>query len=310
MDQCLGEFAQGDVPLGDQHRAGQAGPGAEGGGRGRGVAGGRADHRLRPILHGLGDGHRHPPVLERAGGVGPLDLQQHPRADPGRQARCLEQRGPALEQRHDGRVGRDGQELAVLLDHPAPGQRPVVGGHAVPTIRITPPIRSTESSPSRSARVARRSPSRATWVTKTRRAPSPPPSCSTDRIDTPWSPNAVVDGAEDAGAVDDVEADVEPGLEVVGGHEVGRLAVGCRGGRAGEQVARGVDEVPDHGARRGQAAGALAVEHELTGRLALDEDGVEGVAHPGQRMGRRGPGPGGPAPRARRLRPAPRRPAA
>ena len=193
VDQRLGQLAERDVPLGDEHRAGQAGPGAEGGGRGRGVAGRRADDRLRPLLDGLGDGHGHPPVLERAGGVGPLDLEQHPGADPGRQPRRLEQRGPALEQRHDGRGRRDRQELPVLLDHAPPGQGPVVGGHAVThdPHHASDPLHRVEPLEVGQGRPHGR-PHGPRWVTKTRRAPSPPPSCSTERIETPWSPNAVV----------------------------------------------------------------------------------------------------------------------
>ena len=82
VDQRLGQLAEGDVALGDEHRARQPGPGRVGGGRRRGVAGGRADHRLGALLHRLGDGQGHAPVLERAGGVEALVLEVDVGADP------------------------------------------------------------------------------------------------------------------------------------------------------------------------------------------------------------------------------------
>ena len=94
-----------------------------------------------------------------------------------------------------------------------------------------------------------------------------------------------------------------------GRRRAGRRSGAGRGG-AGQQIAGGVDEVAEHGAGRGQSPGTPAVEHELAGRLALDEHGVEGAAHRGQRVGRRAPSPDAPGPTPRRRRSAPRRRAA
>ena len=52
----------------------------------------------------------------------------------------------------------------------------------------------------------------------------------------------------------------------------------------GEVVAGHRDEVAEHRARGRRAARAAAVEHQLPGRLGLDEHRVEGVADAGQRV--------------------------
>ena len=135
VDEGLGQLAEGDVTLGDEHGAGQPGAGAEGGGRGRGVAGRRADHRLGPLLDGLGDGHGHAPVLERSGGVGALDLEQHPGADPGRQPGRLESGVPPSSRDTTGVSSDDREELAVLLDHAPPGQPDRAVRHSSPPPR-------------------------------------------------------------------------------------------------------------------------------------------------------------------------------
>src|SRR5581483_11615382 len=71
----LGELAERDLPLRYQHGTGQSGPGGvRGGGRAR-VTRTRADDRLVALLHGAGHGDGHPPVLERTGRVGTLDLE-------------------------------------------------------------------------------------------------------------------------------------------------------------------------------------------------------------------------------------------
>src|SRR5664279_705668 len=107
-----------------------------------------------------------PPVLERAGGVGALDLQQAPGPHPGREPGRGKQRGAPLAPGDHRRGIRDRKELAVLLDDPPPTDRaPDVGHRASPTMRMTPPICSTVSSSASARRVARTSPSRATWVT-------------------------------------------------------------------------------------------------------------------------------------------------
>ena len=90
-----------------------------------------------------------------------------------------------------------------------------------------------------------------------------------------------------AGPVDHVEVDVVARLQLVDGPdgpagEREQVGVGALA-----EVDRGVDEVAEHGRAGGVAAGAPAVEHEVADGGALDEHGVERVAHAGQRVGQR-----------------------
>ena len=112
VDERLGQLAERDVALGDEHRARQAGPGRVGGGRRRRVAGERAHHRLGAFLDRLGDGQRHAPVLERAGGVDALELQVDVGADPLGQPRRRQQRRAPSSRVTTGVLGRHRQELA------------------------------------------------------------------------------------------------------------------------------------------------------------------------------------------------------
>ena len=67
-----------------------------------------------------------------------------------------------------------------------------------------------------------------------------------------------------------IREDVPPFLVVQGGNDT----------LVDVNVARHfVDEVAEHGARGRPAAGPAPVEHELAGRLPLNEDGVEGPAN-------------------------------
>jgi signal transduction histidine kinase len=86
VGQGLGQLARGDLVRGDEHEGGQAGLGRVGGHGGRRVPGGGAGHGARPGPDGLGGGHGHAPVLERARGVLALVLerqvvQAHPPGD-------------------------------------------------------------------------------------------------------------------------------------------------------------------------------------------------------------------------------------
>src|SRR5690606_26693555 len=65
----LGQFAHGDLAFRDQHERGDAGARSVGSGGGRGVAGGGTDDGGAALFHGLGHGHGHATVLERAGRV-------------------------------------------------------------------------------------------------------------------------------------------------------------------------------------------------------------------------------------------------
>ena len=59
---------------------------------------------------------------------------------------------------------------------------------------------------------------------------------------------------------------------------------GAGAGAPARRLRDGVDQVAEHGAGRRAAAGAAAVEHELAADRALDEHGVEGAPHRGQRV--------------------------
>ena len=77
---------------------------------------------------------------------------------------------------------------------------------------------------------------------------------------------------------------------------VGRLP---RPAAAADAVAGDGDDVAEHGAGGGVAAGALAVEHQLAGGVGLDEHRVEGLADAGQRVASAGSSPGAPGPDTR-----------
>ena len=127
--------------------------------------------------------------------------------------------------------------------------------------------------------------SRAWWVMKMRRASSPRPSCSIERIDTPWSPNTPATWAQHAGLVEHLEVEVVGRLDLVDGADARPWPSWPTDGvRALAQVDGGVDQVAEHGAGRGAAAGAPAVEHQVADRRALDEHGVEALPHRGQRV--------------------------
>ena len=86
------------------------------------------------------------------------------------------------------------------------------------------------------------------------------------------------------GPVGHVHAEVERGAHVVLRADGRARALGRRRGCTGEEVARRVDQVAQHGAGGRAAAGAAAVEHELAAHGALDEHGVEGAPHRRQRV--------------------------
>src|SRR5512135_1396719 len=188
----LGELAECDLALGHEDCAGQPGPGGVRGGAGAGVAGGGADDCARVLPEGPADRHRHPAVLERAGGVGALDLEVHLAASQLGQVPGGHQRSTALAQRHyRGRSG-DRKAVPVLLDHSPPG--PPGGrhhGHASPpSTRMTLLTARTTSRSRRSSTVDASAASVAAWVTITRLASSPWPSWRTLWIDTSWRAKA------------------------------------------------------------------------------------------------------------------------
>ena len=285
VDERLRELPERDLALRDHDRAHQPGARRVGGGRRRRVAGGRADHDLGAPLDRDGDRHGHAAVLERPGRVEPLHLEVRARdARLLRDARRLEQRRVALEQRDHRRGVGDGQVLAVLLDR-GPGQPCSCAHSSSPITRRTAPTRWTCST-SRSARtVSRRSDSLALWVTKMRRASSPLLALLHRADRHAELLELLGDGAQHARAVGHFHHQVELRLDVVDGAD--RLRGQRAHGRALaslDQVLRRVDEVAEH--RRGgrHAARAPAVEHELAHRVALDEHRVERVAHRRERV--------------------------
>ena len=152
MDERLGQLPKGNVALGDEHRAAHPGPSRVGRRGGGGVAGRGANDGLDPLLGGFGDGHRHPPVLERAGRVRSLELEQHIGTDPLRQPRSGEQGRPTLQQRHHRGRRRDWEETSIFLDHSSPGDHP--DQRSGPMTRNRTPTRATTSNPASDVSVA------------------------------------------------------------------------------------------------------------------------------------------------------------
>ncbi len=112
----LSQLAGGDLALRDDDRAAQTGPGRVGGGRGGGVAGGGADERPRSLAHGGRHRRGHAAVLERAGRVGPLELEPHLRVGLLREPGGEDQGGVPLPERDHGISGLKGKPLLVALD--------------------------------------------------------------------------------------------------------------------------------------------------------------------------------------------------
>ena len=92
------------------------------------------------------------------------------------------------------------------------------------------------------------------------------------------------DLGEHARAVEHLEVEVVGGLGVVDRPEHRLAELADRRVRALVPVDGGVDEVAEDGAGGRRAAGAAAVEHEVADGGALHEDGVEALAHGGQRV--------------------------
>ena len=118
VHQRLGELADRDLALGHDHGAAHPGPRGVGGGARRRVAGRGADHGLGAAARGARDGDGHAAVLERAGRVRALELQEDPRADALGDDGRLDQRRRALVQGHDGVALLEREVLAVALDQP------------------------------------------------------------------------------------------------------------------------------------------------------------------------------------------------
>ena len=118
VHQRLGELADRDLALGDDDGAAHPGPRRVGGGACRRVAGRGADHGLSAAAGRARDGDGHAAVLERAGRVGALELEEDPRAHALRDHGRLDQRRRALVQGHHGVAFLERQVLAVALDQP------------------------------------------------------------------------------------------------------------------------------------------------------------------------------------------------
>ena len=224
-----------------------------------------------------------PRSLNEPVGLAPFDLEPDLGARPLGEARGGYQRRPALQQGDHRRARSDGKEGAVLL-HDAPPS----GAHdypcSSPMTRSTPPTRSTACNRRSSSMVASRSPSRAGWVRKIRRASSANPTCSMARIDDLVVAEHLGHGGQNPGPIGHVHAEVEGGPQLgLGSHRDAR-PLGRRRRRAGAQVASRIDQIAEHGTCGRPATGAPAVEHELAAHRSFDEHGVEGAAHGRQRV--------------------------
>ena len=96
----LGEFARGDLAVGQQHDATQSRAACVGGSGGGGVARAGANDELALVRDGLGHRRRHAAVLEGAGGVEAfvLEIELEAAARLRRQSRRGNERGGALLQ--------------------------------------------------------------------------------------------------------------------------------------------------------------------------------------------------------------------
>ena len=234
---------------------------------------------------------------------------------------------PPSPQRDDLPAGLDRHPVPVGLDHPGP--RPgcphrMVRGHHVPTSGAVRPRSSTRStlstprtasSPLSTSTVAASAASGAACVTTTSRAsPSPlaPSAGLAHRRDAHVVAGELArDGREHARAVGDVQAHVVAGRHRAHRpHRQVRVRRLPRPAPADHPVAGHRDEVAEHRARRRRAARALAVEHQLPGRLGLDEHRVERPVDRGQRVPGAGSSPGRPAPTRSPGRPVGRGPLA
>ena len=113
---------------GDEHHVAHAGPGRVGRHRVGQVAGGRAGRHLEAHGPGPGQGHRHHPVLERAGGVEGVVLEpQLAQAQLGGQPVGPHQGGEAGAQ-VDGAVVDGRQQVGVAPDRRRPGRDRLPGG--------------------------------------------------------------------------------------------------------------------------------------------------------------------------------------
>ena len=211
------------------------------------------------------------------------------------------ERGAALAEGEGGGALGQREPVAVLLDHAAPlvGAAAPVGpaGGEVGCLHAHSPSPSTriteETSRTSGMRVQRRDRRRQGGVGGAVRDDHELGVVAAALLAHRLDGHAVLgerlrDRGEHTGAVVDVDGHVVAG----GGlpHRAHRqLGVRRLAGPADvdEPVARHRDEVAQHRGGGGRAAGAGAVEHQLAGRLALDEDGVEGLAHAGQRVAAR-----------------------
>ena len=200
------------------------------------------------------------------------------------------QRRAALAQGHGRDVLGDVEQVAVLLDHAAP----LVGGAVLgmshsdspPSTRITEVTSRTMSIPRSAATVAESWASVAWWRDHDELGVGAAPLLA-DGLDR----DAVVgEGGghrgEHAGAVVDVDRDV------VAGQRLAHRAAPRRSAYADSPAPRvpasrlraTVTRSPRTALARRRAAGPGAVEHQLAGRLGLDEDRVVGLAHRRQRV--------------------------
>ena len=128
VHQGLREFAEGNVPVRQQHHAFHLRARRVSGGGGRGIAGAGADDDFRAALLGLRHGERHAAILERAGRVQAFVFEEQRKitTDGRHEIRHFDERRVALVQRDDGRLRRDRQIFGIAADDAGP-----VGLHGI-----------------------------------------------------------------------------------------------------------------------------------------------------------------------------------
>ena len=113
VDKRLSELSLGDFSLGDDDNGLKPEARPKSGRRGAGVASGGADDRLASLLHRLGHGNHHAPVLEGAGGVASFQLEVKLTAELLLELPRAYQLRIPLAQGDDGGLGGDGEKLTV-----------------------------------------------------------------------------------------------------------------------------------------------------------------------------------------------------
>src|SRR5665213_163512 len=180
VDDRLGQFAERDLALGDEDHALHVGLGRVRGRRGGRVARRATDHGLRALRLRLGDRHGHATILKRSRGVEPLVLQPDVRFESLRESIGVKKRRVSLLQGDDVINAFEIEPLGVLVKKSPPPDH----SNTPSMTRIHAPTDSTEAEAFSSLTVAKTSELKARCVRNERRASSPKPDWSMDRMET------------------------------------------------------------------------------------------------------------------------------